>query len=370
MNNYEFDYLNLLLDALENGTKSNNRTDTPTRKLWGRQLNIDLSKGFPAMTSKRLHWKSIVHELLWMISGDTNIQYLLKNGVTFWTEWPYKEYLKFYEKTGMQICVDGGTIYGVNDGARSNRPFTQKEFEQRIITNNNFSNQFGSIGKYGYGAMWRRFPARKWQYGADMSYEEDNIEIDQLSNAINDLKTNPNSRRIIISAWHPYHSNNLSDALLPACHNYIQFGTEDLSGDERNYLYIGKMKGGWAGMVKKDYDAANIPSHRLNCYFSMRSSDIFLGLPYNCAFYGLFTHLLANHLNMVPSKLVYSAADVHLYENHTDQARTQLERRTSFTELPTLKINTPGKSIFDIKFEDIELVGYNPLSTIKAEVAV
>ena len=303
-----------------------------------------------------------------MISGDTNIRYLLQNGVTFWTEWPYQSYLKYYEDNGMAISIDGGTFCGVDTGARSRRPFTQKEFEKQIISNENFAHRFGSVGNFAYGGLWRRFPARKWQLGADMSFEEDNIYVDQLSAALNDLKTSPDSRRIIISAWHPYHSNRREDALLPACHNYIQFGTEELTRDERNYLYIGKMSGGWAGMTSEDYDRAGIPKYRLNCYYSMRSNDLFLGKPYNDAFYALLTHLVANQLNMTVGTLVSSIADLHLYENHIEQTKTQLGR--SFGELPNVKIKVPGKSIFDINYEDIELIGYYPQEAIKAEVAV
>lgn len=372
MNKYESDYFTLLFDVFSNGRKSSNRTGIDTRKVWGRQTHIDLNQGFPLMTTKKMHWKSVVHELLWMIHGDTNIRYLLQNGVTFWTEWPYQSYLKYYEETGMAICTEGGTFYGMDIGARSNRPFTQKEFEQRIVDNEIFAFRFGSVGKFAYGGLWRRFPARTWQAGADMSYEEDSIEIDQLSTALNDLKTNPDSRRIIISAWHPFHSNRKEDAVLPACHNYIQFGTEELTLDEQNRLLHEKcwpkdkpFTGNGSEGERKYH---NIPTRRLNCYYSMRSNDIFLGKPYNDAFYALLTHLVANQLNMVVGTLVASIADLHLYENHVEQSKTQLGRHPG--ELPRVTIKTPGKSIFDIKFEDIELTGYHPQDAIKAAVAV
>ena len=205
-------------------------------------------------------------------------------------------------------------------------------------------------------------------YETSSGYSCEVGHVDQLTSVINELKNNPDSRRIIITAWHPYHSNRKEDALLPACHNYVQFGTEELNWFERNYLYIGKMKGGWAGMTMEDYDSANIPKYRLNCYYNMRSSDIFLGLPFNCAFYSLLTHLIANQLNMIPGEVVYSAADVHLYENHVEQANVQLKRTVG--DLPKISIKTKGKSIFDIKYEDIELIDYNPQPAIKADVAV
>ena len=220
---YEQQYLQLLEHIVANGTYSKNRTGVNTYKIWGAQIHIDLNEGFPLLTTKKMHWKSVVHELLWMIKGDTNIQYLLKNGVTFWTEWPMKHY---------------------NDAATELKVMpvlTQKAFEQKIINDDEFAKTWGSIGRYGYGGMWRHFPfytqedkfksstgvigcsAEHWTFG----------EVDQLVKVIDELKTNPDSRRIIITAWHPYHSNNREDALLPACHNYIQFGTEELTWHER-----------------------------------------------------------------------------------------------------------------------------------------
>ena len=359
---YEQQYLQLLEHIVANGTYSKNRTGVNTYKIWGAQIHVDLlHEGFPLLTTKKMHWKSVVHELLWMIKGDTNIQYLLKNGVTFWTEWPMKHY---------------------NDAATELKVMpvlTQKAFEQKIINDDEFAKTWGSIGNYGYGGMWRHFPfytqedkfksstsvigcsAEHWTFG----------EVDQLVKVIDELKNNPDSRRIIITAWHPYHSNNREDALLPACHNYIQFGTEQLTWHER--LEIAREKDSrnenmYNKYSDEDFDRAGIPKYRLNCYFNMRSSDTFLGLPFNCAFYALFTHLIANQLNMIPSQLVYTAADVHLYENHLEQVKLQLTR--DIRKLPRLNIKTTGKSIFDIKFEDIEIIDYNPHPAIKGEVAV
>ena len=358
---YEQQYLQLLEHIVANGTYSKNRTGVNTYKIWGAQIHIDLNEGFPLLTTKKMHWKSVVHELLWMIKGDTNIQYLLKNGVTFWTEWPMKHY---------------------NDAATELKVMpvlTQKAFEQKIINDDEFAKTWGSIGNYGYGGMWRHFPfytqedkfksstsvigcsAEHWTFG----------EVDQLVKVIDELKNNPDSRRIIITAWHPYHSNNREDALLPACHNYIQFGTEELTWHER--LEIAREKDSrnenmYNKYSDEDFDRTGIPKYRLNCYFNMRSSDTFLGLPFNCAFYALFTHLIANQLNMIPSQLVYTAADVHLYENHLEQVKLQLTRQPR--DLPKLNIKTLGKSIFDIKFEDIEIIDYNPHPAIKGEVAV
>jgi thymidylate synthase len=376
MNDYEEKYLDLLRGILEEGVYSKNRTGINTYKYWGAQMHINLQEGFPLLTTKKMHWKSVVHELLWMIKGDTNIQYLLKNGVTFWTEWPYQKYLN-HCKTLTEPDYD---VHIEDIEKNCVREMTQKEFEQEIINDDNFAKTWASIGEYGYGGMWRKFPFFKRE-----SVTEDGIvtfgqykqSVDQLTNAINELKNNPDSRRIIITAWHPYHSNNREDALLPACHNYIQFGTEELTLEERFNIFsngwnVEEAKNEWNKNGFTDYDSLltdhYIPKYRLNCYFNMRSSDTFLGLPFNCAFYALFTHLIANQLNMIPNQLVYSAADVHLYENHLEQVKLQLTR--DIREIPRLNIKTPGKSIFDIKFEDIEILDYNPHPAIKGEVAV
>lgn len=359
---YEQQYLQLLEHIVANGTYSKNRTGVNTYKIWGAQIHIDLNEGFPLLTTKKMHWKSVVHELLWMIKGDTNIQYLLKNGVTFWTEWPMKHY---------------------NDAATELKVMpvlTQKAFEQKIINDDEFAKTWGSIGNYGYGGMWRHFPfytqedkfksstsvigcsAEHWTFG----------EVDQLVKVIDELKNNPDSRRIIITAWHPYHSNNREDALLPACHNYIQFGTEELTWHER--LEIAREKDSrnenmYYKYSDEDFDRTGIPKYRLNCYFNMRSNDVPLGLPYNIAFYALFTHLMAHCLNMIPSQLVYSGADVHIYENQQEGITEQLTRTPG--KLPKLVLK-PGcpTNLFDIKFDHIDIVDYNPQSHIKMPVAV
>lgn len=373
MSNYEQQYLDLLRKIKEKGVYSKNRTGINTYKIWGAQIHIDLQEGFPLLTTKRMHLKSLVHELLWMIKGDTNIQYLLKNGVTFWTEWPYQVYINTpIDKLKKWECK-GSSEQGVE------LHFTQKEFEEWVVREPEFAKKWGSIGQCGYGAMWRKFPyAKYWELPRGVSYIGSRTGheldyVDQLSNVINDLKTNPDSRRIIITAWHPYHSNRKEDALLPACHNYIQFGTEELTDIERTELYYDTLPdtfGYTSGYVSTDeLNKKNIPKYRLNCYFHMRSNDVPLGLPYNIAFYALFTHLVARCVNMVPSQLVYTAADVHIYENQLDGINEQLTRSPG--ALPKLKLsNNCPTNIFDIKFEDIEIADYAPQPHIKMPVAV
>jgi thymidylate synthase len=373
---YEQQYLQLLEHIVAKGTYSKNRTGVNTYKIWGAQIHIDLNEGFPLLTTKKMHWKSVVHELLWMINGDTNIQYLLKNGVTFWTEWPYQKYLN-HCKTLTEPDYD----VHIEDLEKNYvREMTQKEFEEEIINDDEFAKKWGSIGRCGYGGMWRKFPfytqedefksspgvtgcsAESWTFG----------KVDQLTNAINELKNNPDSRRIIITAWHPYHSNNREDALLPACHNYIQFGTEELTWHER--LEIAREKDSrnenmYNKYSDEDFDRTGIPKYRLNCYFNMRSNDVPLGLPYNIAFYALFTNLMAHCLNMIPSQLVYSGADVHIYENQQEGITEQLTRTPGKLPKLVLKPVCPT-NLFDIKFDHIDIVDYNPQTHIKMPVAV
>jgi thymidylate synthase len=362
MNSYEEQYINLLSEIYNEGTYSKNRTGVNTYKIWGAQIHVDLNEGFPLLTTKKMHWKSVVHELLWMINGDTNIQYLLKNGVTFWTEWPMKHYNDTVTELKLTPVLN------------------QKEFEQKVINDDEFAKIWGSIGRYGYGGMWRKFPfytqedefnsstgvigcsEEHWTFG----------EVDQLVKVIDELKNNPDSRRIIITAWHPYHSNNREDALLPACHNYIQFGTEQLTWQER--LEIAREKDSrnenmYYKYSDEDFDRTGIPKYRLNCYFNMRSNDVPLGLPYNIAFYALFTHLMAHCLNMIPSQLVYSGADVHIYENQQDGIVEQMKRTSGKLPKLVLKPECPT-NLFDIKFEHIDIVNYNPQAHIKMPVAV
>lgn len=389
MNSYEEQYLDLLTDIYNVGVLSNNRTGINTRKIWGAQIHVDLlHEGFPLLTTKKMHWKSVVHELLWMIKGDTNIQYLLKNGVTFWTEWPYQKYLN-HCKTLTEPDYD---VHIEDLEKNCVREMTQKEFEQEIINNDEFAKKWGSIGQYGYGGMWRHFPfyddsdpfynkvpttttigaKLDCHYETSGGYACEVGHVDQLVDVIDTLKNNPDSRRIIITAWHPYHSNNREDALLPACHNYIQFGTEELTWHER--LEIAREKDSrnenmYNKYSDEDFDRAGIPKYRLNCYFNMRSTDAPLGLPYNIAFYALFTHLMAHCLNMIPSQLVYSGVDVHIYENQQEGITEQLTRTPGKLPKLVLKPECPT-NLFDIKFDHIDIVDYNPQAHIKMPVAV
>jgi thymidylate synthase len=261
-------YLDLLKDILENGVQKDDRTGTGTISVFGRQLRFDLQKGFPLLTTKKLHIRSIIHELLWFLSGNTNIQYLKENGVTIWDEW---------------------------------------------------ADENGDLGPI-YGAQWR-----SWK-GADGK------TIDQITNVIEQIKKNPNSRRLLVSAWNVAEIDKMK---LPPCHYAFQF-----------YVADGK----------------------LSCMWQQRSVDTFLGLPFNIASYALLTHMIAHQCDLEVGELIFSGGDVHLYSNHLEQAKLQLTREPR--SLPKLLIKRKPESIFEYKFDDFEIVDYNPHPHIKAPVAV
>lgn len=261
-------YHTLLNHILANGTQKTDRTGTGTISVFGYQMRFDLSKGFPLLTTKKVHMKSIVHELLWFINGDTNIKYLTDNGVKIWDEW---------------------------------------------------ADENGDLGPV-YGKQWRSWAT------------PNGTTIDQLSDVIKTIKNNPDSRRIIVTAWNPADVPNMA---LPPCHAFFQF-----------YVADGK----------------------LSCQLYQRSADVFLGVPFNIASYALLTLMIAQVCDLEPGDFIWTGGDTHLYSNHLEQVELQLTR--DFKELPTLKINPEVKDIFSFKYEDFELVNYNPHPGIKAPVAV
>ncbi len=272
-------YLQLLQKIMDTGIDKNDRTGTGTRSLFGHQLRFNLQDGFPLVTTKKLHLKSIIYELLWFLKGDTNVEYLQEHGVKIWDEW---------------------------------------------------ADENGNLGPV-YGKQWR-----KWE-GADGQI------IDQVSELIQQLKTNPDSRRLIISAWNVA---DLPEMKLMPCHCLFQFYTSPPN----------PLSGGGEGRRK------------LSCQLYQRSADVFLGVPFNIASYALLTMMVAQVCDMEPGEFVHSFGDVHLYKNHFEQAQLQLTRKPF--PLPQMKINPDVKNIFDFKFEDFELVNYQSHPPIKAPVAV
>jgi thymidylate synthase len=274
-------YLDLMRRVLEEGTRKGDRTGTGTLSVFGHQMRFDLSEGFPCVTTKKLHLRSIIHELLWFLRGDTNIRYLQEHGVSIWNEW---------------------------------------------------ADENGDLGPV-YGYQWRSWPA------------PDGRRIDQLSEALDMLRRTPDSRRILVTAWNPA---DLPDESIPprdnvrngkmalaACHAFFQFYVAD---------------------------------GRLSCQLYQRSADIFLGVPFNIASYALLTMMVAQVTGLKPGDFIHTFGDAHLYSNHLEQARLQLSRQPR--ALPTLRLNPDVKSLFDFRFEDFELLGYDPHPHIKAEVAI
>ncbi|MDA1674877.1 thymidylate synthase [Bacillus cereus group sp. TH152-1LC] len=315
----EYQYLNLMKDILENGIRKDDRTGTGTISVFGRQIRFDLSKGFPLLTTKRVSMKLIASELLWFIKGDTNIRYLLQHNNHIWDEWAFKQWVESDEYTGPDM-TDFGKRATVDPEFNEVYQEELKQFCNRILEDDEFATKYGSIGEGAYGAQWRSYSGPNGK------------KVDQLKQVIETLKTNPDSRRMLVNAWN---AATVDLALLPPCHYAFQF-----------YVAEGK----------------------LSCMFSMRSNDIFLGLPFNIASYALLTHMIAQECGLEVGELVYTGADVHIYSNHIEQVHTQLEREPK--EFSKLVLNPEKKSIFDFEMEDIQIEGYDPHPTIKAPVAV
>ena len=261
-------YHDLLQHILDKGTVKEDRTGTGTRSVFGYQMRYDLNEGFPCITTKKLHLRSIIHELLWFLKGDTNIAYLKENKVSIWDEW---------------------------------------------------ADENGDLGPV-YGSQWRSWPTRNGEY------------IDQIQGILKQIKETPDSRRIIVSAWNV---GELSGMALPPCHAFFQFYVAD---------------------------------NKLSCQLYQRSADTFLGVPFNIASYALLTMMIAQVCELELGDFVHTLGDAHLYSNHLDQAKLQLER--DFRPLPTMKINPDIKDLFAFKYEDFELLNYDPHPHIKAAVAI
>lgn len=287
-------YLDLCRHIMENGELRGDRTGTGTKSCFGYQMRVDLREGFPLLTTKKVFFKGIAKELLWFITGNTNIQPLVKEGVRIWNEWPYEKYRKSENYQGE----------------------TMEEFIEKVKTDDEFALKYGELGPV-YGHQWRDF-----------------FGVDQLDQLIHDLKENPFSRRHIISAWNPA---QIKDMALPPCHAFMQF-------------YVS---------ADKKY---------LSCQLYQRSADVFLGVPFNIASYSLFTHMIAQVCGYEAKEFVHTFGDVHIYTDHFEQIETQLSREPR--KLPTLKMNPEVKSIYDFKFEDFEIVDYDPHPAIKGKVSV
>lgn len=341
-------YLALMQDILDNGVVKKDRTGVGTLSVFGRQLRFDLKEGFPLVTTKKVHLKSIIHELLWFLNGDTNVKYLQENGVRIWNEWANAE-------------GELGPVYGKQ----------WREWRDCKVVECHDVGRTQQLMQRGY-----KYIGNIKEDGTTyLVYEKPH---DQISKVIQQLREDPDSRRIIVSAWNV---SDLDDMALNPCHNYFQFYTTEMTVLERLNWFEENEPEKFANaplinhkdidneeLLHETLDREGIPRRKLSCFFLMRSNDVFLGLPFNIASYALLTHIVAQQLNMVPDELVYSGVDVHLYSNHLEQAKLQLTREPY--PLPKLVIKRKPDSIFDYKYEDFELVGYQSHPHIAAPVAV
>lgn len=289
-------YLDFLQHIKNTGTIKDDRTGTGTISTFGYQMRFDLNEGFPLLTTKKVYLRAIIHELLWFISGNTNIKYLVDNDVKIWNEWPYEKFKKSADYKGE----------------------TLDEFVLKIKNDNEFAKIYGELGPV-YGHEWRHFDGQ-------------DTYIDQLAWVINEIKTNPNSRRLIVNSWQAAYVDRMA---LPPCHLLFQF---------------------------------YVQNNKLSCMLYQRSADAFLGVPFNIASYALLTMMIAKVCHLELGEFVHTIGDAHIYLNHLDQVNLQLSRTPR--KLPQMLIKNDAKNIEDFKFEDFELINYNPYPRIKGEVSV
>jgi len=302
-------YQKFLKHILDNGVDKSDRTGTGTRSVFGYQMRFDLSEKFPLLTTKKMALRSILHELLWFLKGDNNLHYLAERDVHIWDEWPFKHYLQ----------VNNLPIPEVNSEEWKTQ---MNEFVEKIKADENFAKEYGNLGPI-YGYQWRSWPTPNGEH------------IDQITKALDLIKNNPDSRRIIVSAWNVADIDEMAKAGLPPCHCLFQF-----------YVLNGK----------------------LSCQLYQRSADAFLGVPFNIASYSLLTMMMAQVTGLKAGEFVHTFGDAHIYNNHIEQVNLQLSREPKV--LPTMKLNPEVKDLFDFKFEDFTLENYQSHPGIKAPIAV
>ena len=349
MNDIDKQYQALLQDILDNGVEKKDRTGTGTISVFGRQIRHKMSDGFPLLTTKKMPWKTMVTELLWFLRGDTNIKYLVDNNCHIWDGDAYKNYCKSHTSPPSN---PGGPL--LSDNLISVRPIqcTQEEFINKIKTDDEFAKKWGELGPV-YGKQWRNLEV----VTLDEEYVTRRHYIDQIQNLINDLKTNPDSRRLMVSAWNV---SELDQMVLPPCHYGFQVYTRELSLEERTQ-YKKKRDGiarTFAPYTHQMLDNSNIPTRAISLMWNQRSVDTFLGLPFNIASYGLLLEIIAKEVNMVPDELIGNLGDVHLYSNHVEQAKEQIGRELTYEEMVEIYNNIQDKKdreglwTWSTRFED------------------
>ena len=348
MNNIDRQYTALLQDILDNGVLKQDRTGTGTLSIFGRQIRHRMSEGFPLITTKKMHWKSIVVELLWFLNGRTDLKYLLDHDCNIWNGDCYRAYLK---------------------NGREDKPYTKEEFIEKIKTDKTFADRFGNLGPI-YGKQWRSWTG--WShYKNNTLIQTFGQDVDQIANLISELKTNPDSRRLMVNAWNAADVENGS-MVLPPCHYGFQVYTRELNLDERLKLrdvdidmdIDDAIKRDDRNIIRKYLDYTNTPTRAISLMWSQRSVDTGLGLSFNIASYGLLLMMIAKQVNMIPDELIGNLGDVHLYLNHIEPIEEQLTREPF--ELPTVKISDRViNDISEYTLDDIILENYRSHPSIK-----
>ena len=368
MNTLDKKYQQLLSDIIEFGVEKKDRTGTGTISEFGHQIRHKMSEGFPLLTTKKMHWKSIVTELLWFLRGDTNIKFLLDYDCHIWTGDAYKRYVEAHKKEWNDKMTPEQLENSYPD---------VNEFENLIKTVPEFAKKWGDLGPI-YGKQWRNWVEEREHIDGVSYFKYSNI--DQITNLINELKTNPDSRRLMVSAWNV---GELDQMTLPPCHYGFQIYTRELSWKERweHYLHTTNSE---ECLSEIQLDKINYPKRAISLMWNQRSVDTFLGLPFNIASYGLLLEIIAKEVNMIPDELIGNLGDTHLYLNHIEQAKEQIGR-TSF-ELPSVTITERnwyqhqlvkehlGEKTLDEKLKSyrpdcFELVGYQSHPKIKAPLS-
>jgi thymidylate synthase len=314
MNNIDKQYQDLLQDILDNGVEKKDRTGTGTISVFGRQIRHKMSEGFPLLTTKKMPWKSIVTELLWFLQGNTNIKWLVDNGCNIWNGDAYKNY---------QLLMIGN---------EPDKILSMTDFIDKIKNDEKFAKKWGELGPI-YGKQWRKWKGKlvdkSIEFDAHTAWVPE--QIDQIQNLINDLKTNPDSRRLMVNAWNV---GELDQMILPPCHYGFQVYTRELSYDEKvEYARSLYGKEDWWNIDdERVIEILQSNKRAISLMWNQRSVDTFLGLPFNIASYGLLLEIIAKEVNMVPDELIGNLGDVHLYSNHIEQAKEQLGRKLTFDE--------------------------------------
>ena len=355
MNNIDKQYQELLKDILDNGIEKKDRTGTGTVSVFGRQIRHKMSEGFPLLTTKKMAFKTMVTELLWFLRGDTNIKYLVDNGCNIWNGDAYKNYCNAYPDVEKTFQYEGSNI--------EVRKMTQEEFIEQIKIDDEFAKRWGELGPI-YGKQWRNWKTEdEYLDGVSYAYYP---KIDQIQNLINDLKTNPDSRRLMVSAWNV---GELDQMILPPCHYGFQMYTRELSGSERfsihkKYITKDNLDLLFESATDENLDKLGVPTRAISLMWNQRSVDTFLGLPFNIASYGLLLMMIADEMNMVPDELIGNLGDVHLYSNHIEQAKEQISREPM--KSPTVHVID---GIFCSSVDDVILENYKSHPSIKASLS-